>query len=72
MPLTSRLRDGQIPLTVCPLSNVALLVVGALDAHVLPAMPDEGLRVCLNSDERTGGRPNRRRRADTGRAAEHP
>ncbi len=49
--LIARLRDEQIPLTVCPLSNVALRVVDALDAHVLPAMLDEGLRVCLNSDD---------------------
>ena len=39
------------------LSNVALRVVDALAAHVLPAMLDEGLRVCLNSDDpaRFGG-----------------
>ncbi len=49
--LVSRLRDDQVPLTVCPLSNVALRVVDALDAHVLPAMLDEGLRVCLSSDD---------------------
>jgi adenosine deaminase len=49
--LVSRLRDDQIPLTVCPLSNVALRVVDRLDAHVLPAMLEAGLLVCLNSDD---------------------
>jgi len=28
-----------------------LIGAGALDVHVLPAMLDEGLRVCLNSDD---------------------
>jgi adenosine deaminase len=49
--LVSRLRAERIPLTVCPLSNVALRVVDSLDAHVLPAMLEEGLVVCLNSDD---------------------
>ncbi len=49
--LVGRLRDEQIPLTVCPLSNVALRVVDALEAHMLPAMLEAGLRVCLNSDD---------------------
>jgi adenosine deaminase len=49
--LVSRLRADQVPLTVCPLSNVALRVVDALDAHMLPAMLNEGLLVCLNSDD---------------------
>lgn len=49
--LVSRLRADQVPLTVCPLSNVALRVVDALAAHMLPAMLDEGLLVCLNSDD---------------------
>ena len=30
---------------------MALRVVDALAAHVLPAMLDEGLRVCLNSND---------------------
>ena len=49
--LVRRLHDDQIPLTVCPLSNVALRVVDALTAHVLPDMLAAGLRVCLNSDD---------------------
>jgi len=49
--LVARLRDQQIPLTVCPLSNVALGVVPALSEHVLPAMLDAGLLATVNSDD---------------------
>jgi adenosine deaminase len=49
--LVARLRDQQIPLTVCPLSNVALRVVPALGEHVLPAMLDAGLLATVNSDD---------------------
>ncbi|HJP77977.1 MAG TPA: hypothetical protein VJ914_27140 [Pseudonocardiaceae bacterium] len=36
--LLARLRDEAIPLTVCPLSNVALRVVPSMAAHPLRAM----------------------------------
>jgi adenosine deaminase len=49
--LVARLRDEQIPLTVCPLSNVALRTVDKLSDHVLPAMLDAGLLACVNSDD---------------------
>ncbi|HEY0716203.1 MAG TPA: adenosine deaminase [Streptosporangiaceae bacterium] len=49
--LVGRLRDRQVPLTVCPLSNVALRAVDTLAAHPLPGMLAAGLRVCLNSDD---------------------
>jgi adenosine deaminase len=49
--LVRRLREDRIPLTVCPLSNVALRAVDKLSEHVLPAMLDEGLLVCVNSDD---------------------
>jgi adenosine deaminase len=49
--LVARLRAGQIPLTVCPLSNVALRAVGSLADHVLPAMLAEGLKATVNSDD---------------------
>lgn len=49
--LVARLRDEQIPLTVCPLSNVALRTVDKLSDHLLPAMLDAGLLVCVNSDD---------------------
>jgi adenosine deaminase len=49
--LVARLRDERIPLTVCPLSNVALRVAGALAGHPLPGMLDAGLVVTVNSDD---------------------
>jgi adenosine deaminase len=49
--LVAELRDRQTPLTVCPLSNVALRVVDAIDQHVLPAMLEAGLLACVNSDD---------------------
>jgi len=50
--LVDRLRDEQIPLTVCPLSNVALKTGPAdLAQHPLLTMLDEGLLVTINSDD---------------------
>ncbi len=49
--LVARLRDEQIPLTVCPLSNVRLGAVGRIQDHPLPAMIDAGLLVTVNSDD---------------------
>jgi adenosine deaminase len=49
--LIRRLQDDQVPLTVCPLSNVALRAVGSLAAHVLPEMLAEGLKATVNSDD---------------------
>ncbi len=49
--LVARLANEQIPLTVCPLSNVYLKVFERLEDHTLPAMLDHGLCVTLNSDD---------------------
>ena len=49
--LVARLRRDQVPLTVCPLSNLALRVVGSLAEHALPAMLAEGLKATVNSDD---------------------
>jgi adenosine deaminase len=50
--LVARLRDEQIPLTVCPLSNLALNTAPAdLSQHPLRRMLDEGLNVSINSDD---------------------
>lgn len=49
--LVARLRESQIPLTVCPLSNVRLKVVQAMTDHPLPAMLEQGVKVTLNSDD---------------------
>ncbi|RDB42233.1 adenosine deaminase [Halomonas sp. DQ26W] len=49
--LVARLRDEGVVLTVCPLSNVKLNVVGRMEDHPLPQLLDAGLRVTLNSDD---------------------
>lgn len=49
--LVQRLAAGQVPLTVCPLSNVRLRAVDTLAAHPLPQMLASGLNVSLNSDD---------------------
>jgi adenosine deaminase len=49
--LVARLRDTQVPLTVCPLSNVCLRAVDTLADHPLPTMLEQGLAVCVNSDD---------------------
>ena len=49
--LVNRLKEDQIPLTVCPLSNVKLCVFNKLENHNLKQMLDKGLRVMVNSDD---------------------
>ena len=49
--LVQKLRDDQIPLTVCPLSNVKLRVFDKLNEHNLKKMLDEKLMVMINSDD---------------------
>lgn len=49
--LVRRLVDEQIPLTVCPLSNVRLRVVDTMGEHPLRRMMTEGLVVTVNSDD---------------------
>jgi adenosine deaminase len=49
--LVDRLRREQVPLTVCPLSNVALQVVSTLADHPIPTMIEAGLLVSINSDD---------------------
>jgi len=49
--LVERLRRTQVPLTVCPLSNVYLKVVERLGDHPLPTLIDNGLNITLNSDD---------------------
>ncbi len=49
--LVDRLRAEQVPLTVCPLSNVCLRTVDTLADHPLPSMMDDGLLVTVNSDD---------------------
>ena len=49
--LVNRLKKDQIPLTVCPLSNVKLCVFEKLENHNLKQMLDKGLRAMVNSDD---------------------
>jgi aminodeoxyfutalosine deaminase len=49
--LVARLRESQVPLEVCPTSNVCTRQVRELAAHPLPLMLEAGLFVTLNSDD---------------------
>jgi adenosine deaminase len=49
--LVALLREQQIPLEVCPTSNVCLGVFPSLAAHPLPRLLDAGLNITLNSDD---------------------
>jgi adenosine deaminase len=49
--LVARLKRERIPLTVCPMSNVALRVVDEMSDHPLPSMIEAGLVTCVNSDD---------------------
>jgi adenosine deaminase len=52
--LVARLVADRIPLTVCPLSNIALKTAPPeLKDHPLPAMMDAGLLVTISSDDPT-------------------
>ncbi|MSS00457.1 adenosine deaminase [Arthrobacter sp. BL-252-APC-1A] len=49
--LVARLERDQIPLTICPLSNVRLQAVDSLESHPLPLLLEQGLKVSVNSDD---------------------
>jgi adenine deaminase len=49
--LVRRLVEDQVPLTVCPLSNVSLKVVSEIASHPLATMMELGLNVTVNSDD---------------------
>jgi adenosine deaminase len=49
--LVARLVAEQIPLTVCPFSNVRLRVFSSLYEHDLPTLVRRGLLVTVNSDD---------------------
>lgn len=49
--LMARLAREQVPLTVCPLSNIKLRVFPAMAAHNLRSLLDAGLCVTVNSDD---------------------
>jgi len=49
--LVEKLSKSQIPLTVCPLSNIKLRVFNKLNEHNLKKMLDKKLMVMVNSDD---------------------
>tara|TARA_B100001741_G_C16263141_1_gene464011 strand:+ start:25 stop:606 length:582 start_codon:yes stop_codon:yes gene_type:complete len=49
--LVEELSKTQIPLTVCPLSNIKLKVFNKLEDHNLKKMLDKKLMVMINSDD---------------------
>lgn len=49
--LVARLARNQVPLTVCPLSNVKLRVFPTLEQHNLRRLLDAGLCATVNSDD---------------------
>jgi adenosine deaminase len=49
--LVQKLKNDQIPLTVCPLSNVKLYIFEKLKDHNLKKLLNKGLMVMVNSDD---------------------
>jgi len=49
--LVALLKESQMPLTVCPLSNVKLCVVDELKNHNLKKLLNTGLCITINSDD---------------------
>ena len=49
--LVQRLVSTQVPLTVCPLSNIKLCVFKTMQQHNLPALLNAGLNITVNSDD---------------------
>lgn len=49
--LMQRLKEEQIPLTVCPNSNIELKVFETYQQHNIKALLDYGLNVSINSDD---------------------
>jgi adenosine deaminase len=45
------LKAHQVPLTVCPLSNLKLCVVDDISQHNIVDLLNDGLRVMVNSDD---------------------
>ncbi|MBI4854090.1 MAG: adenosine deaminase [Acidobacteria bacterium] len=49
--LVDYLREHQVPLEVCPTSNICLQVAPSLSKHPLPKLLEEGLYITINSDD---------------------
>lgn len=51
LSLLSYLKEKQIPLTICPLSNIKLRVFQTMQDHNIKKLMDEGLCITINSDD---------------------
>jgi adenosine deaminase len=49
--LVQRLARDQVPLTVCPLSNIKLRVFDHMEDHNISWLVDQGIRATVNSDD---------------------
>jgi adenosine deaminase len=49
--LMDYLKRTQLPLEVCPTSNICLGVFSSMENHSLPKLLDYGLKVTINSDD---------------------
>ena len=49
--LVAYLKETQLPLEVCPSSNICLKVYPSIQEHTLPQLVDAGLFVTINSDD---------------------
>ena len=49
--LVKKLKESQIPLTVCPLSNIKLCVFDKLEEHNLKKIINKDLMATVNSDD---------------------
>lgn len=49
--LVKELTEKQIPLTLCPLSNLELKVINKMEDHPVKKMMDKGMLVTINSDD---------------------
>lgn len=49
--LAKRIARDQIPLTICPLSNIKLKNVPSMEQHTVKKMLDMGMMVTINSDD---------------------
>jgi adenosine deaminase len=51
--LLRHLASSQLPLTLCPMSNVAIQVYSKVEDHPIIALQERGLLVTINSDDNT-------------------
>lgn len=49
--LMAYLKQHQVPLTVCPLSNLKLCVIDQMSDHNILQLMNDGLRVTVNADD---------------------